>query len=198
MNGLPVDEVDIAIIQAADAVTHPQDLPLREQAALVAGGELDPGDLLDATLERIEERDGELNSVVATFPDGSREMLAAAPPGPLHGVPIAVKDMYTVPWRGPRDGTAREHAPPGESAVFRLLRDAGAVVVGHTNTHFWGGGSTGHVSAYGPVGNPWDVTRCGGGSSGGAAACLGARLVAGTGGAPRRGAVPAPPGGLAG
>jgi Asp-tRNA(Asn)/Glu-tRNA(Gln) amidotransferase A subunit family amidase len=62
--------------------------------------------------------------------------------------------------------------------VYRLLRDAGAVIVGVTNMHFWGGGSTGHVSAYGAVGNPWNVEHCGGGSSGGSAAAVGARLVA--------------------
>jgi Asp-tRNA(Asn)/Glu-tRNA(Gln) amidotransferase A subunit family amidase len=173
-------------------MTHPQDLSLREQAAAVANGDLDAAELLDATLARIEERDGELNSVVATFPEGSREMLASAPPGPLHGVPIAVKDMYTLPWRGPRDGTANEQLPPGESAVFRVLRDAGAVVVGHTNTHFWGAGSTGHVSAYGPVGNPWNVAHCGGGSSGGSAACVGARLVAGSVGADGGGSIRLP------
>ncbi|HKP92191.1 MAG TPA: amidase [Thermoleophilaceae bacterium] len=173
-------------------MTHPQDLSLREQAAAIASGELEPAELLDATLARIEERDGELNSVVATFPDGSREMLASAPRGPLHGVPIAVKDMYRVPWRGPRDGTPTEQLPPGESAVFRAMRDAGAVVVGHTNTHFWGGGSTGHVSAYGPVGNPWDVRHCGGGSSGGSAASVGARLVAGSIGADGGGSIRLP------
>ena len=74
-------------------------------------------------------------------------MLADAPPGPLHGVPIAVKDMFRLPWRGPRDGTPREALPPGESGVYRLLRDSGAVIVGVTNMHFWGGGSTGHISA---------------------------------------------------
>jgi len=68
-------------------VTHPQDLPLREQALLIARGELDPGELLDATLARIEERNGPLHAVVATFPQESRAMLAAAPAGPLHGVP---------------------------------------------------------------------------------------------------------------
>jgi aspartyl-tRNA(Asn)/glutamyl-tRNA(Gln) amidotransferase subunit A len=173
-------------------VSHPQDLPLRDQAAGVASGELDPGELLAATLARIEERDGELNSVIATFPERSEEMLAAAPSGPLHGVPIGVKDMYRLPWRGPQDGTAREQLPPGESAVFRALRDAGAVVVGHTNTHFWGGGSTGHISAYGPVGNPWNVKHCGGGSSGGSAACVGARLVAGSIGADGGGSIRLP------
>jgi aspartyl-tRNA(Asn)/glutamyl-tRNA(Gln) amidotransferase subunit A len=159
-------------------VSHPQDLSLREQVAAVASGELDPAELLDATLTRIEGRDTELNSIVDRFPDESRRMLAAAPRGPLHGIPVAVKDMFTLPWRGPRDGSPHEQLPPGESGMYRRLRDAGAVIVGVTNMHFWGGGSTGHVSAYGPVGNPWKVDHCGGGSSGGSAAAVGARLVA--------------------
>jgi len=160
-------------------VSHPQDLGLREQATLVASGELDPSELVAQTLARIDERDGDLNSIVARFPEESERMLAEAPRGPLHGVPIAVKDMFQLPWRGPRDGTEQEELPPGESALFRILRDAGAVVVGVTNMHYWGGGSTGNQSAYGPVGNPWDVKACGGGSSGGSAAATGARLLAG-------------------
>jgi Asp-tRNA(Asn)/Glu-tRNA(Gln) amidotransferase A subunit family amidase len=158
---------------------HAQDLPLREQAAAIAAGDLDPGELLDATLERIADRDGDLNSIAATFPDESRRMLDEAPAGPLHGVPIAVKDMFALPWRAPRDGSPHEQIPSGESGIYRLLRDAGAVIVGVTNMHFWGAGSTGHVSAYGPVGNPWDTDHCGGGSSGGSAAAVGARLVGG-------------------
>ena len=94
-------------------------------------------------------------------------------------MPIAVKDMFALPWRAPRDGSPHEQLPKGESGVYRRLRDAGAVIVGVTNMHFWGGGSTGHVSAYGPVGNPWNTEHCGGGSSGGSAAAVGARLVAG-------------------
>jgi Asp-tRNA(Asn)/Glu-tRNA(Gln) amidotransferase A subunit family amidase len=171
---------------------HPQDLSLREQAAAVAAGELDAAELLDATLTRIEARDGELNSVVARFPEESRRMLDDAPPGPLHGVPIAVKDMFTLPWRAPRDGSPHEQLPKGESGVYRLLRDAGAVIVGVTNMHFWGGGSTGHLSAYGPVGNPWNTAHCGGGSSGGSAACVGARLTAGAVGSDGGGSVRLP------
>jgi Asp-tRNA(Asn)/Glu-tRNA(Gln) amidotransferase A subunit family amidase len=158
-------------------VSHPQDLPLRDQAAGVASGELDPAELLAATLARIEERDPPLNSVVDTFPEQSERMLREAPPGPLHGVPVAVKDMWRLPWRGPRDGTSGEHLPPGESGIYLSLRDAGAVVVGVTNMHLYGGGSTGHQSAYGPVRNPWDPSRVGGGSSGGSAASVSARLV---------------------
>lgn len=161
-------------------MSHPQDLSLREQASLIAGGELDASELLDATLERIDERDGALRSVPVVFPDESRRMLADAPRGgPLYGVPIGVKDMFQLPWHAPRDGSPREQLPPGESAVFRRLRDAGALVAGVTNMHFWGAGSTGHVSEYGPVGNPWDPSRCGGGSSGGSASAVGARIVAG-------------------
>jgi aspartyl-tRNA(Asn)/glutamyl-tRNA(Gln) amidotransferase subunit A len=171
---------------------HPQDLPLRDQAAAISAGDLDPRDLLDATLERISERDQDLNSIVATFPEESARMLEEAPPGPLHGVPIAVKDMFALPWRAPRDGTTYEQIPTGESGVYRLLRDAGAVIVGVTNMHFWGGGSTGHVSAYGPVGNPWSTEHCGGGSSGGSAAAVGARLVAGAVGSDGGGSIRLP------
>jgi Asp-tRNA(Asn)/Glu-tRNA(Gln) amidotransferase A subunit family amidase len=159
-------------------VRHLQDLSLREQAAAIAEGDLDPTELLDATLARIEERDTDLNAIVAQFPDESRQMLRNAPHGPLHGVPVAVKDMFALPWRAPRDGSPHDQLPKGESGIYRLLRDAGAVIVGVTNMHFWGGGSTGAVSAYGPVGNPWSTDHCGGGSSGGSAAAVGARLVA--------------------
>jgi Asp-tRNA(Asn)/Glu-tRNA(Gln) amidotransferase A subunit family amidase len=158
---------------------HPQDLSLREQVAAVAGGGLDPTDLLEATLDRIGERDPDLNSIAATFPGESNRMLTAAPRGPLHGVPVAVKDMFALPWRAPRDGSRHEQLPAGESGVYRRLRDAGAVIVAVTNMHLWGGGSTGHISAYGPVGNPWNTDHCGGGSSGGSAAAVGAHLVAG-------------------
>lgn len=172
--------------------THPQDLSLREQAAAIAAGELSAQELLDATLERIDERDTELNSIVARFPEESRRMLEDAPRGPLHGVPVGVKDMFSLPWRAPRDGTNHEQLPPSESGVYRSLRDAGAVIVGVTNMHFWGGGSTGHVSAYGPVGNPWDTAHCGGGSSGGSAAAVGARLTAGAVGTDGGGSVRLP------
>ena len=171
---------------------HPQDLPLREQAALVDAGNLDPAELLQATLERIEERDGGLRSVAAVFPEESERMLATAPRGPLHGVPVGVKDQFSLPWRAPQDGTPSPAIPAGESGVFRRLRDAGAVVACATNMHWWGAGSTGHVSAYGPVGNPWNEEHCGGGSSGGSAAAVGARILAGAVGADGGGSIRLP------
>lgn len=173
-------------------MSHPQDLPLREQAAMIASGELAASDMLEATLERIEERNGALNAVVATFPSDSSRMLAAAPQGPLHGVPVAVKDQFRIPWRAPQDGTAQPMAEPGESGIFRRLRDAGAVVVAVTNMHYLGGGSTGIQSGYGPVGNPWNPEHVGGGSSGGSACAVGARMVAGSVGADGGGSIRLP------
>lgn len=173
-------------------MSHAQDLPLRDQAAGVASGAIDAADLLGATLARIEERNGPLNAIVATFPADSEQMLAEAPRGPLHGVPVAVKDQFQIPFRAPQDGTDQPLLPAGESGIFRRLRDAGAVVVGVANMHYLGGGSTGVQSAYGPVGNPWNPAHVGGGSSGGSASAVGARLVAGSVGADGGGSIRLP------
>ncbi len=169
------------------------DLPLRAQAAALAAGEADPGELLAATLARIERRNPAINAVVETFPDRSREMLADAPAGPLHGVPVVIKDEWPLPWRAQRFGAAEMLAArdpaPGESGPYRALRDAGAVIVGVGNMHELGGGSTGALSVYGPARNPWDPERCPGGSSSGPAAAVAARLVAGAVGADGLGSI---------
>jgi aspartyl-tRNA(Asn)/glutamyl-tRNA(Gln) amidotransferase subunit A len=175
-------------------VTHPQDLALREQARLVAAGDLDPGELLDTTLARIEERNGALRAVVATFADRSQAMLAAAPPGPLHGVPVTIKDMFSLPWRGYCNGTRRELGPRAASGLFRRLRDAGAVVVGVDNQHEVGLGTTGRASPHGPAGNPWNPAHCAGGSSGGSAAAVAARMVGGAVGSDSGGSTRLPAG----
>ena len=161
------------------------DLSLRGQAAAIAAGEADPAELLEAALTRIAERNPALNAVVETFPERSREMLAAAPRGPLHGVPIVIKDEWPLPWRAQRFGAADMLAAtaPGESGPYRALRDAGAVIVGVGNMHELGASSTGNVSVYGPARNPWNTERCPGGSSSGPASAVAARLVAGAVGA---------------
>jgi Asp-tRNA(Asn)/Glu-tRNA(Gln) amidotransferase A subunit family amidase len=172
-------------------VTAALDLGLRAQAAAIAAGEVDPAELLDAALARIEQRNPALNAVVETFAEFSREMLTAAPDGPLRGVPIVIKDEWPLPWRAQRFGAAELMAPtaPGESGPYLALRDAGAVVVGVGNMHELGAGSTGNVSVYGPARNPWDTERCPGGSSSGPAAAVAGRLVAGAVGADGLGSV---------
>ena len=161
------------------------DRPLREQAAAVASGEADAALLLDACLERIEERNGALNAIVETFPERSREMLASAPAGPLRGVPVAIKDEWPLPWRAQRFGATPGIIPaaPGESGPYRALRDAGAVIVGVANMHELGSSSSGNASVYGAAHNPWDTERCPGGSSSGPGAAVAARLVGGAVGA---------------
>jgi Asp-tRNA(Asn)/Glu-tRNA(Gln) amidotransferase A subunit family amidase len=167
------------------------DLGLRAQAAAIATGEVDAAELLEAALARIEDRNPALNAVVETFPERSREMLAAAPAGPLHGVPVVVKDEWPLPWRAQRFGAVELLAPtaPGESGPYRALRDAGATIVGVGNMHELGAGSTGNVSFYGAAHNPWDTTRCPGGSSSGPAAAVAGGLVAGAVGADGLGSV---------
>jgi aspartyl-tRNA(Asn)/glutamyl-tRNA(Gln) amidotransferase subunit A len=162
------------------------DRPLREQADEVASGEADPAELLELALERIEERNPDVNAIIETFPEHSRRMLAEAPRGPLYGVPVAIKDEWPLPWRAETLGAAQPVGPApaaGESGPYRVLRDAGAVIVGVANMHEYGAGSTGHISAYGPARNPWDTERCPGGSSSGPAVAVAARLVSGAVGA---------------
>ena len=162
------------------------DRTLRDQAAAIAAGDADAGEVLDAALERIEERNAALNAIVETFPEESRRMLAEAPRGPLYGVPVAIKDEWPLPWRAERLGAAQPVGPapqPGESGPYRALRDAGAVVVGVANMHEYGSGSTGHISAFGAARNPWDTERAPGGSSSGPGAAVAARMVAGAVGA---------------
>jgi aspartyl-tRNA(Asn)/glutamyl-tRNA(Gln) amidotransferase subunit A len=160
--------------------SHPQDLGLRRQAELVAAHRLHPRELLDATLERLRERDAALNSTPVVFEEQARAMVESAPRGPLHGVPLTIKDMFTLPWRGMYNGTPHELLPPHPSTVFTRLRDAGAVIVGVANQHQLGLGTTNAVSVYGPARNPHDPERSPGGSSGGSAAAVSARIVAGS------------------
>ena len=168
------------------AVADLLDAPLPAQAAAIAAGDADPTELLDATLARIEECNPPINAVVETFPERSREMLAAAPEGsPLRGVPVVIKDEWPLPWRAQNFGAPPGFVPtaPAESEVYTALRDAGAVIAGVANMHELGSSSTGNASFYGPARNPWDTERCPGGSSSGPGAAVGARLVAGAVGA---------------
>jgi aspartyl-tRNA(Asn)/glutamyl-tRNA(Gln) amidotransferase subunit A len=168
------------------------DLSLREQAAGIASGEIDASELLDACLARIEERNPDLNAVVATFPDESRAMLDAAPDGPLRGVPVIVKDEWPLPWRAETVGAAAVpgvELHTGESGPYRALRDAGAVIAGVGNMHELGSSSTGNFSVYGAAHNPWDLERCPGGSSSGPAAAVSGGLVSGAVGADGLGSI---------
>ncbi len=154
------------------------------QAAAVADGTVSSHDLVSAVLDRIREHDGRLNAFTTVMAD---EALAEARArdeqtgerGPLHGVPLAVKEEIDVAGQvttfGGR-GNSRRSAR--DAAVVARLRRAGAVIVGKTNMPEFGQWPFTESVAHGITRNPWDPTRTPGGSSGGTAAAVAAGLVA--------------------
>ena len=146
-----------------------------------AGG-LSPTELLEVTLARIAETDGRLNSFVRLMTDSARAEAAASTArveagqrrGPLDGIPIAVKDLYDTAGVITAGGSAayNERVPSQDATPVRMLREAGAVIVGKTNTHELALGGTTNNAHYGPTHNPWNLDRVPGGSSGGSGAAV--------------------------
>lgn len=139
-------------------------------------GTADPVEAVGAALAAIGSVGAELNAFVEARPKAEQE--AAGAEGPLAGVPIAVKDMFVDEDRRPTCGSrvgARDLS--GTAEVIARLRTAGAVVVGYTNLHEWGLGTTSAVTATGPIRNPRDRDLVAGGSSGGSAAAVASGIV---------------------
>jgi len=159
-------------------------LSLALAAEEIRSGIVTPGELVAEALERIEERDGAIKAFVTVMREqaykdaeqAERELRTGLTRGPLHGIPIGVKDIMGV--RGVRmtagSRVLANYSAPEDAAVVELLRKAGAIIIGKTNTHEF---------AYGtytpPTRNPWDTTRIPGGSSGGSAAAVAAGMCLG-------------------
>jgi aspartyl-tRNA(Asn)/glutamyl-tRNA(Gln) amidotransferase subunit A len=136
----------------------------------------------DRCLAHIAERDSSINAFITVLADearaqartADREISAGRYRGPLHGVPISLKDLIDL--RGtPTTAASRVragHIAADDARVTARLRDAGAVFVGKTNLHEFAFGTTNEDSAYGAVHHPLDLTRSPGGSSGGSAASV--------------------------
>jgi aspartyl-tRNA(Asn)/glutamyl-tRNA(Gln) amidotransferase subunit A len=174
-------------------VTDPTSLGVVEAAGLLASGQLSSIELTEACLGRIEERNGgpptfdgapdRINAWVRLYPDLAREQAAQADArraregddAPLVcGVPIGLKDLYGVAGL-PLTASSRvleDNVADRDSAVWRRLRDHNMVLLGHTHTHEFAAGGTTDQS-----GNPWALDRVVGGSSGGSAAALAARMT---------------------
>ena len=156
--------------------------PVGDLAARVRGGELSARELMQASLDRIGARDGELNAFVEI--DGERALAAAdtIEPGderPFAGVPIAIKANLPVEGLCMNFGSRflRGHRPSHSAYLVRRLREAGFVVVGVTNMPEFGILPTTEPRHTGPTRNPWNPSRTPGGSSGGAAAAVAAGMV---------------------
>jgi amidase len=159
----------------------------REMAAAIRGRHISARELLELHLQRIDERNGDLNAIVALDVDRAREGAAAAdehlasgaPIGPLHGLPFAVKDTHAVAgWRTTYGSTIfAEHVPSTDELLVERIRRAGVVLLGRTNTPEFAAGSHTFNRVYGTTRNPVDPSRSAGGSSGGAAAALASGMV---------------------
>ncbi|XRQ11454.1 amidase [Actinomadura welshii] len=143
-----------------------------------------PADLLAGALESV---DPDLNAFAALDPEGAaaaaaragEELASGVDRGPLHGVPVAVKDIIDVAGLPTGMGSAHfdGHIAETDAQCVTLLRDAGAVIVGKSATHEFAYGGTGDVSVTGPVRNPRDRERMPGGSSSGSAVAVAAGMV---------------------
>src|SRR5437867_336816 len=151
-------------------------------ADLVRRGKVTPADLLDAAIDRVEARNPVVNAVVIKLYDYGRRAIAdGLPDGPLRGVPFLVKDLTAsiagVPMTRGSKFFAGSPPPAADSEHVRRLKRAGLVIFGRTNTCEMGLSLTCEPQLHGPTKNPWDPTRISGGSSGGAAAAVGARML---------------------
>ena len=159
---------------------------ITELAPLVERRSVSARELTDTCLDRIAERDGALNAFIrvdeaAARTDAARaddEIAAGHYRGPLHGIPVSVKDLIDV---AGIPTTAASNVRPRIAAakdadVVANLKAAGAVIVGKCNLHEFAFGTTGEDSAFGPTRNPHDHARSPGGSSSGSAAAVAAGL----------------------
>src|SRR5579863_10466358 len=165
----------------------PEYLTIAEAARLIEKKELSPVELVDSRLDRIARLDGRLHSFIRVLAEEARrdarvaeaEIAAGHYRGPLHGIPIGLKDIYEtagVATTG-HSKVMQNHVPQADAFSVKKLRDAGAVVMGKLATHEFALGGPSFDLPWPPARNPWDVSRFTGGSSSGTGAAVAAGLV---------------------
>jgi aspartyl-tRNA(Asn)/glutamyl-tRNA(Gln) amidotransferase subunit A len=155
---------------------------ISELAPRLRQGERSPVELVRECLARIEKRNSELNAFITVMADSALadahvaedEIRRGLWRGPLHGIPIAVKDLIDT--AGVRTTAAsalyKDRIPPQDANVVKRLRAAGAIIIGKNNLHEFAYGGSSLVSYFGEARNPRDASRIAGGSSGGSAAAV--------------------------
>jgi len=166
-------------------------------AGLVRNGEVTPGELVEAAIERIERYDGALNAVIHRLYAQGRQLARSEElgDGPFRGVPFLVKDLLTTCAGAPYSQGCRalvHHISPDDSELMKRYRSAGLVTLGKTNTPEFGLLAVTEPEAFGPTRNPWDPARTPGGSSGGSAAAVAAGFVPLAGGGDGGGSIRIP------
>jgi aspartyl-tRNA(Asn)/glutamyl-tRNA(Gln) amidotransferase subunit A len=175
---------------------------IHDIAPRLASGEISPVELTRACLERIDELDGHINAFITVLADSAmaeaqqweREIRAGQYRGPLHGIPIAHKDLYAT--RGIRTTAGSkifsDWVPDEDATVVTRLREAGTVLLGKLNMHEFAAGGTSENPHYGPVHNPWHLDHHPGGSSGGSSAALATGMCLGSTGSDTAGSIRIP------
>jgi len=163
------------------------DLPATELRARYRTRELSPVEVLDEVAQRIAEREPELNAFITLTLDEAREQAARSEAayangtaGPLEGIPLAIKDLFDT--QGVRTTYGSRifagHIPDRDAEAVRLVKRAGALIVGKTLTHEFAWGITSANPHFGPARNPYDPERVPGGSSGGSGVALATGMCA--------------------
>jgi aspartyl-tRNA(Asn)/glutamyl-tRNA(Gln) amidotransferase subunit A len=160
------------------------EMNLTELSELLAARKISSLEIVKAALKRLELCEGKLNAFITVL---SNQALAEARKaddeiarglyrGPLHGVPVTIKDMFETAGVLTSGGSKilADWVPETDAALVERLRTAGAIIIGKTNLDEFGHGGTSTLSHFGPVHNPWDIDRIAGGSSGGSAAAVAA------------------------
>jgi amidase len=168
-------------------VTEPCDLGAVKARALIGAKRLSATELLESCIKRIDLVDPAVNAMVARDDDRARAAAKAADEavargaelGPLHGLPIGIKDLEDVAGLRTTYGSTlfRDHVPAKDEMIVAAVRAAGAIVLGKTNTPEWGAGANTRNAVYGATGNPFGPTRSAAGSSGGSAVALATGMV---------------------
>ena len=180
----------------------PEHLTIAQAADLIRTRQLSPVALVEDRLARIEKLDGQLHSFIRVLGDEARataqsaelDIAAGHYKGPLHGIPIGLKDIYEtkgIPTTG-HSKVMQDHVPAADAFTVTRLKQAGAVVMGKLATHEFAFGGPSFDLPWPPARNPWDTARFTGGSSSGTGAAVPAGLVLGGTGSDTGGSIRGP------
>lgn len=164
------------------AILDFQTLTITRLSQHIRKKEISPVEVIDAFLERSEHAQKKLNVFITILDEHARksarqaenEIVKGRYRGPLHGIPLAPKDLFFTAGIKTTCGSRilADFVPEEDATVISRLTDAGAILIGKTNMHEFAFGTTSQNPHYGNVGNPWDPERVAGGSSGGSAAAV--------------------------